>query len=210
MIIGVAGKYCAGKDSVVEILKSLGFKEINMDKIGHEALEEKKEEIARAFGLDMLTAEGAVSRRVLGRIAFSNKKELNKLERIVHPLMAERVKQIISNRKDNNGQRNFGQGNFVINCAILFKMGLDRLCDMVFCIKAPFFIRLKRALKRDKLSFIETVRRLSSQDKICPKLRNPDVDIYRISNLRTKRKLKKKINKVIRDRYLITGGTNGK
>jgi dephospho-CoA kinase len=43
------------------------------------------------------------------------------------------------------------QGNAIINAAILFGMGLHKLCDFVICVKAPFPVRFIRALKRDKL-----------------------------------------------------------
>jgi dephospho-CoA kinase len=172
MVIGITGKYCAGKDTAVQFFRKKGYTEINVDRIGHVTLEKKKREITRTFGNLILKENGNIDRRKLGNIVFSDKKSMEKLESIVHPEMVEYVKEEIAKK----------EGNAAINAAILFKMGLDRLCDAVICIRAPFITRFFRALKRDSLSVYTALQRLVNQKKICPKSKQKDVDIYYIRN----------------------------
>ncbi len=183
MVIGVTGKYCSGKDTAIRILKDSGFTEINVDKIGHDILDEKKHEVVEEFGNSILSDNNSINRRKLGKIVFPNKKAMKKLEAIIHPAMVSRVKKKI---KEINS-------NTVINAAILFKMGLDRLCNAVFCIKTPFFKRFSRALQRDSLTVGETLQRLLSQNKLCPKSKHRDVDIYYIRNHKSNMYLKKQL-----------------
>lgn len=172
MVIGITGKYCSGKDTAVKFLKNAGFTEINVDKIGHEVLDEKSGIIIKLFGSSMLTDDHRINRRALGKIVFSNKNKMKKLESLLHPEMVSRVEKTI---KEVNSKT-------VINAAILFKMGLDKLCDAVICIKTPFLMRFFRALKRDSLTVKETLKRLLNQNIICPKSNLCDVDIYYIRN----------------------------
>jgi dephospho-CoA kinase len=170
----VAGTYCAGKNAVVAILLEQGFREIDVDRVGHEVLREPevRRRVAECFGAGVLAPDGEVDRRVLGRRVFGRRAALSRLEAIVHPPMVERVRL----RLDRES------GRVVINAALLFRMHLDRLCDLALCVRAPLRARLSRAKARDGLSAWQTLRRLASQRGICPKLNAPGVDIYYVNN----------------------------
>lgn len=172
MIIGVAGKYCAGKDTLVGLLQERGFRHIDVDAIGHLVLEEKREAVAAEFGSEMLDPDGRIDRKRLGNVVFRDSERRKKLEGILHPAMVRRVTERIAE----------AAAPVVINAAVLFPMGLHRLCDKVICVTAPFPFRLRRALRRDGHSLTDTWRRLTAQKGICPKLPWGDVDIYRVSN----------------------------
>ncbi len=191
MTIGVTGKYCAGKDTLSRILSEYGFHVIDVDKIGHQVLSDMKEHVVEAFGKKILTGSGEVDRKKLGDIVFRNTGSRRKLEAIVHPEMVERVRAAISTKT-------------VINAALLFKMGLDRFCDSVICVRALLPIRLIRALKRDKLSPGGVLRRHLSQRGICPKFPIRDVDIYSIRNRNNRKSLKRKV-----DDYFLKKGISG-
>ena len=110
MVIGVSGKYCSGKDTAVRFLGEEGFREIDVDRIGHGVLEELKEEIAAEFGSSILDARKNVDRGKLGSVVFADRAKLSKLESIVHPLMVDRVKEQMGGEKT------------AINAAVLFRM----------------------------------------------------------------------------------------
>ncbi len=154
MVLGVTGGYCAGKDAAVAVLARHGIIEINEDRIGHEALRTLKERVAEEFGSRVLNADGEINRRVLGSIVFENHDALKRLEGIVHPPMVAETKRRIADA---------GNRHVMINAAILHRMGLHRLCDLVLVIRAPFFLRFYRAMKRDRLGIRETVKRLLTQ-----------------------------------------------
>jgi dephospho-CoA kinase len=173
MIAGVAGKYCAGKDTVVHILQSHGFMSIDVDKLGHVALQQEQEAVVRAFGRRVLSADGGVDRKKLGAIVFANNRARKRLEAIVHPAMVAMVEDFIA---EHRGER------IVINAALLFYMGLHRKCDLVFWVTAPLLKRMRRARSRDKLPWCSLIKRFWAQRKLTLQLYGRDVDIYTVNN----------------------------
>jgi dephospho-CoA kinase len=174
MVIGVAGKYSAGKDSVAAILLEIIHPvTVDVDALGHEALEEKKEELLPIFGDRILAENGSVDRKALGSIVFGNGEKLRKLESIVHPVMREKVRDFIAERPDRD---------VVINAALLFYMELHRFCDAVIWVHAPLCTRIRRAKRRDGLSTREALARFRSQKKLKHKQIDTNTDIYTIRN----------------------------
>jgi len=174
----VAGGYCAGKNAVVEVLRQRGFREIDVDRVGHEVLEEPevRKRLVECFGSGILDPSGAVDRPALGRRVFASQGELRRLEAIVHPLMVERVRERIR----------AGSNLVVINAAILFRLNLHLLCDLVICVRAGLLRRVARARRRDGACPLATLRRIASQRGICPKSGSPGVDTYYVGNNRTR------------------------
>ena len=195
MVIGIAGKYCSGKNVIAGFIREYGFMVIDVDAIGHTVLESEKEKIISAFGGSVVDETGTVDRAKLGEIIFGNRRNKAVLESILHPAMVKKVKEII-NKSD---------GNIVINAAILFRMGLHQLCDFVICVKAPFIIRLMRALKRDKLPVFHALKRLFDQRRICPKSSRYQVDIYSVRNSGNIAAAGKKIKRILYSKGLLKG-----
>ena len=69
--------------------------EIDVDLLGHKALNNCKEKIAHHFG-DNILIDKKIDRRILGNIVFSDKRALADLEDIVHPEMVSMVKKCIA------------------------------------------------------------------------------------------------------------------
>ncbi len=184
MIIGVTGKYCAGKNEVGRILKNKGMYQIDVDTLGHEVLEKEKEQIICRFGRQVLTPDGVVDRRSLGEIVFKDRNALNDLEEILHPGMVKRTEELIREHREGGG---------VVNAAVLFKMGLHRLCDRVFWVQAPLILRIRRGRKRDGLSYPAIIRRIWTQKALNPNKWKDVVDIYRVDNLGSPSRLEKTV-----------------
>jgi dephospho-CoA kinase len=173
MVVGVTGKYCAGKNLVTEVLSARGFVSIDVDRLGHQALEERKTEVVDAFGSAILSSSGEIDRRRLGAMVFADQHELSRLESITHPVMIAEVAETIK-RGENR--------DFVVNAAILFRMGLHLLCDMVLWVEAPLPSRVARALQRDRLPLSEVIKRIWTQRKLSPQPFRKLVDIYNVRN----------------------------
>ena len=173
MVIGVSGKYCAGKSTLVSFLEKKGFYIVDVDKLGHNALVSQKESIVSRFGNTILGSDGAVDRKALGKIVFSRGDKLLELESIVHPVMFEDVGKIVSSGTYNE---------IALDAAMLFKIGLDRFCGCIIWVKAPIVIRIFRALRRDGQSLPRILRRMWSQRKLYPKFSSYPVDIHIVEN----------------------------
>jgi dephospho-CoA kinase len=183
MVIGVTGKYCAGKNRVARLFEERGFFVIDVDAVGHEVLAANAARVLESFGPSVGAADGGVDRRKLGRLVFADPSALARLEAIVHPSMVARVKEIIAERG----------GDIVVNAAILHHMGLHVLCHAVVCVTAPFFIRCARAVRRDALSVRDALARVRSQRGVCPQLNDPLVDTYIVRNGGSARSLEHRV-----------------
>ena len=98
MIIGLTGKSCAGKDTVASMLPSDRFSVIDVDGLGHQALESNHEKLRAAFGDGIFRKDGTVDRKILGPIVFSDPEKLETLNSITHPWMVE---EAIREAKEN-------------------------------------------------------------------------------------------------------------
>ena len=58
-----------------------------------------------------------------------------------------------------------GSAHTMINAAILHRMRLHRLCDLVLQIEAPFLVRIYRARKRDGHAISEIFKRIRVQQE---------------------------------------------
>jgi dephospho-CoA kinase len=183
MIIGITGSYCAGKNSASSVFSEQGFRVIDVDRIGYEALEQKKEMIIGSFGKEVVT-DGKVNREKLGRIVFGDQAERKKLESIVHPLMIRRVKEICKTEEAA-----------VINAALLIEMCLHVICDFVVGIAVEEEIAVKRGMERDRIGRDEVLRRIRSQIPLKEKLHYVDIVI---DNNGSPGELKKKVVKLVR------------
>jgi dephospho-CoA kinase len=172
MVLGLTGKYCAGKDAVARILSGMGWSALDVDHVGHLVLEELSSRVVEAFGAGIVGRDGHIDRKALGRLVFADPARLAVLEGILHPAMVERVKAWI---RENPRK-------VVVNAAVLGKMGLDTLCQAVLYVTAPACLRVKRAMARDRLPFGNALWRVLFQKGISLKSGSGSVDMYTVRN----------------------------
>jgi dephospho-CoA kinase len=173
MLIGLTGMYCSGKNYIAAFLEKRGLPVLDVDKLGHIAIETQKAAVFSRFGEDIKNQDGSVNRRLLGEKVFGRKDELDALENIVHPEANRLTLEWIAAQ---NG------GNCVINAALLHKSAVFGQLDNIILVKAPWFIRLMRAKLRDKLPWIALLRRFSSQKQFFSQYLAENADIYRVEN----------------------------
>jgi dephospho-CoA kinase len=92
--VGLTGGIAAGKSEVSRRLAALGAVVIDADAVAREVVAPGTPGLARivaAFGPEVLDASGALDRPRLGEIVFADPGLLERLNAIVHPLVAERM-----------------------------------------------------------------------------------------------------------------------
>ena len=189
MIIGLTGLYCAGKNHVASLLEKRGLLVLDLDKLGHTAIESKKQIIAERFGNEILKNNGTVDRNLLGRKVFGNKSKMEELEEIVHPEV---------NRMTNEWIDGHRYENCVLNAAVLHKSDAFNQLNLIILVYASFFTRLLRARKRDKLSWKSIIRRFISQKRFSVQYSSKNADICRVKNPGIeKSKLDMQINSIL-------------
>lgn len=173
VIWGLTGLYCAGKNRAGAFLEAQGCYVIDVDKLGHQGLEARKEEVVKLFGSEILDDRGMINRRALGDRVFKSPRELRALEAIVHPWAIEECRRLAEAHGDRP---------VVINAALLFPSGLYRLCSRVIWVKAPLLTRVRRARRRDHLPYHEIFKRFWAQRALRPQPWREDVDIESMGN----------------------------
>jgi dephospho-CoA kinase len=171
-IIGLTGMYCAGKNYVALLLEQRGLPALDLDALGHTALETEKDAVAARFGSDIINPDGTINRRLLGKKVFGNPDELAALEAIVHPVVNRMTEQWISEQS----------GNCVINAALLHKSSVFNSLDFIILVNAPLPTRLRRARRRDGLSCAALLGRFARQKDFYPQYLSGNADIYKVEN----------------------------
>lgn len=168
--------YCAGKNFAARLLEERGLAVLDVDKLGHRAVEEEKDAILRRFGGDVLGSDGAVDRRALGRRVFGRPEELAALEAVVHPAANRLTEAWIAERAA------LGEKAVVINAAVLHRSSVFPRLDCIILVKAPFLTRLLRARKRDGLPWFALLRRFASQRGFTAQYLHGNADRYIVYN----------------------------
>ena len=176
MLIGLTGTYCSGKNHIAALLEARGLPVLDVDKLGYKVLETEKETIFAQFGGDLRLADGSVDRRLLGQRVFGKPEKLAALESIVHPA-ANRLTCEWAAERDRTGDR-----ACVINAALLHRTPIFDRLDRVILVTAPYFTRLIRAKRRDKLSWGEILKRFASQKDFDSQYLSKNAEIYRVEN----------------------------
>jgi len=173
MLIGLTGKYCAGKNYAAAILEKHGLPVLDVDKLGHKALEDKKDEVFSRFGNEVKNPDGSVNRRLLKEKVFGKKSEITALEAIVHPQADRMALEWIRLQKGKP---------CVINAALLHKMAVFGQFNCILLVNAPFLVRLLRGKRRDKLSWLSILKIMLRQKRFTLQYLAGNADIFIVEN----------------------------
>ncbi|MBA67167.1 MAG: dephospho-CoA kinase [Chloroflexi bacterium] len=159
-VIGLIGGIGSGKSSVSAILNSLGVEVIDADKVGHEAYTPNSEgwrKVISVFGQDIVGSENEIDRKKLGGIVFSDPSEMEKLNKLMHPiihnLVEEKIK-LLSNQ---------GVKVVVLEAAILIEANWQDLTDEIWLAKSNQEVVIERVQLRNNFTREEIIKRIQSQ-----------------------------------------------
>jgi len=190
LVVGLTGGVGCGKSTVAGMLQQLGAKIIDVDQAGRWAVEENagvREQIRAAFGDEVFLLSDQIDRRKLGGIIFSDAMEREKLNRIVHPVMLQRVRKLI-------GELQKSQDSFtsiIVDAALIFELGLDQEMDRTVTVSAPLDVCIERVHLRTGLAKTEILQRMAAQLPLEEKIRRADYVLRNDGDLRS---LQEKVN----------------
>jgi len=148
LILGLVGGIASGKSVVADVLRDMGAMVLDADKAGHFVLREPEviAELRKRWGGEILDASGQISRRAVAKIVFGqgNEAERKFLEQLTHPRIEALLKQELEEVRKSAQP----PAVLVIDAALLFEAGWDKLCDKILFVDAPRDIRLERAVAR--------------------------------------------------------------
>lgn len=195
MIIGLTGGIATGKSESAKHFKELGAYTIDADAISHQLTAKGMpalDELQKYFGDAILRKDGALNRKKLAEIIFTDPESKLRVEKILHAYIISCINEMISKK--------YKKYNVVINAPLLFEVGLDRICDKIVVVWAPYDVQAKRLALRDKLNPEQVKKRINSQMPIEKKVKMAD---FVIDNTGPKKLLGKKIKELYK---LLTGG----
>ena len=143
-VIGITGGVGAGKSDILEYLHDkYGATIIKADENGKKVQKKGTEcfdKIVEHFGEEILNEKGELNREMLADIVFSDEKELEVLNCIVHPAVGEEILRKIKSeeRKSTN--------LVLIESAILNEVHYETFCDEVWYIYVEESIRKQRLI----------------------------------------------------------------
>jgi len=119
-----------GKSTVSRHLRRLGAYVIDADKVAHQVTMPGTPgylKVVERFGGEVVTPEGALDRKALGRIVFGDREALSALNSIVHPLVIEETHNML----DGLDRCFAGAVHGRVLCWMYlswFEAGIDRIC----------------------------------------------------------------------------------
>jgi len=97
-VIVITGSIGTGKSTAVNILKNLGYKVLDSDKIVHEGYNKDSElykKVVERFGNEVLNEDKDIDRQSLGKIVFNDENSLKDLNKLAHVyVIAELMKGV--------------------------------------------------------------------------------------------------------------------
>lgn len=170
-VIGLTGNIGTGKSVVRKMLEHLGAYGIDADALSHRAIARGApgyKPIVQTFGTWILTPAGDIHRGRLGKIVFSDPEALEKLEKIVHPLVDNAVDILISRSKHQV---------IVIEAIKILESSLRGACDSIWVTTANPETQLARLIERRGMAESEARQRITAQPPQEKKIAAADVVI---------------------------------
>jgi len=158
-VLGLTGGIGSGKSMVASMFAQLGADVIDADQLAREVVQPGQpalEEIAAAFGRDILLPDGRLDRGMLARIIFADPVARARLNAITHPRIQERMATEMALR----GSR---PGVLIVDIPLLFENDRTSSVESVIVVWVDPKTQLRRLIERDGLTADEARQRIAAQ-----------------------------------------------
>jgi len=171
LVVGLTGGIGCGKSEVRRRLTSAGFTVLDADTLARQLAETDPviiSKIKREFGEAMYDTAGHLQRKALAEVVFNDRKQLEKLNGIIHP----RVINAVERRLDELQQR--GEKIVVVEAALHYEVHWNEAMDVMIVVSAPMEKRLAWVMQRDGVDEAAVRRRLANQIPLEEKVNRAD------------------------------------
>ena len=172
--VGITGGIGSGKSEVCGIFEKLGVPVVYADDISKDlsnADTRVRQALRQLLGGKTFTADGMLDRAYVATRIFADKALRKKINAILHP----RVEEVIVRRFSELEKS--GTPVAVVEAALIFEAGLDKILDLVLVVDADEETRIARAMKRNDLSREAVLERMKSQMSPSSRLKKADFTI---------------------------------
>lgn len=172
--LALTGGIACGKSTVAAMLQALGLVRIDSDQIARDVVEPGTvglEQVVERFGNQVLLPDGRLDRRALGAIVFASTSARRDLEKLLHPLIWERMAHHME-----SAQRECRETVFEI--PLLFENNHQDRFSTVWVVACEPDVQLARLRERDGWSQPEAEARLASQMSVGEKASKATYVLY--------------------------------
>jgi dephospho-CoA kinase len=159
--VGLTGGLASGKSTVGQLLLAHGCHLLEADKIGHHLLDltgPAYAPVLAAFGPGILASNQSIDRKKLGAVVFAEPAELEKLNKIIHPLVFQEQERWFH----QIAQRDL-HAIAIVEAAIMIEIGSYRRYDKLILVHCSEAQQIARAMARDGLAEAAIRQRLARQ-----------------------------------------------
>jgi len=170
----VTGPIGAGKSLVSALLGERGAVLVDADAVGHQVLEEPdiRDSLVHAFG-PVLGPDCGIDRSVLAARVFNDPGDLSRLNELVHPRLAERLRERLL--EVEAGQAGRQPDLAVLEAAVYFQLPQVEKPDLVITVTAGEAVRMQRLVDSGRFSVDSARSRIVAQRPALPLYFGADV-----------------------------------
>lgn len=158
--VGLTGGIGSGKSTVARLFGQLGVHHVDADDVARQVVEPGTpalQAIARHFGADILTGDGALDRPKLRRIVFAKPEERAWLEALLHPLIRRELqRQLVPGD-------NYALPYVLLVSPLLLETDQHQLVKHIIVVDVPVETQIERTMARDHNPREQVERIISAQ-----------------------------------------------
>lgn len=143
LAVAITGGIGAGKSTALDAFRAHGAATVSSDEIVHHLLatdDEVRDALVERLGEDVLGADGRPDRARIAHAVFGDRKQLDWLEGLLHPLVSREYLQW----RDQLATLDDPPRVCVTEVPLLYEVGADERFDKVVVITAPAALREQR------------------------------------------------------------------
>jgi dephospho-CoA kinase len=171
--VGLTGGLAAGKSTVAGYFRELGAFHVDADRIAHELLAPgggAEREVVARFGAGIVGGDGAIDRKALAAIVFSDARALADLNAIVHPKVRAEIGRRLADHEAGGSPAPVA----LVDAALLVESGIHRDLDALIVVACDEETQVARAVARGGLTEGEARSRIAAQAPLRQKLAAAD------------------------------------
>ena len=149
--IGLTGGIASGKSTITDYIKTIKkIPILDADNLSRELIKPNTigyKKILDNFGnqiIDKYSSEKQINRKLLKKIIFKDEKNREWINKLLHPLIKEKMIKECNQYKDNKV--------ILLVVPLLFEAKFEDLCTEIWLVKCTEEEQIKRLVKRDKIS----------------------------------------------------------
>ena len=147
--IGLTGGIGCGKSTVARIFEQLQTPVIDADNIAHQLVatgQPALAQIQQEFGTEIFNPDASLNRKKLSELVFSEPKQKQKLEAILHPLVYQSIQAELRQLKQ------LKKPYCIICIPLIFETNMTHIVDRILVVDCSVETQMERVQNRDHIT----------------------------------------------------------